>query len=111
MTMEVSSEKSYKEYNYTSRYSSFPYYYHKNDEKYFYGLTAYLDNTTVYTLHTIQQGDTLDRLAMQYYGNPTLYWVICSYNHIRNPYKDLVKGKTIKIPSLSNIQYDKRGRS
>lgn len=104
-------KKSYKDYSYISRYSAFPFYYNSEDRKYIYGLTAYLDNTTVYTLHKIQQGDTIDRLALEYYGNPTLYWVICSYNHIRNPYKSLVQGRTIKIPSLSNIAYDKSGRS
>ena len=109
--MNILKNETYKDYSYVSRYKSFPYYYHTKDDKYIYGITAYLDNTTVYTLHTVRSGDTLDRLALTYYGNPTLYWVICSYNHIQNPYKDLVVGKTIKIPSLSNIQYDKLGRS
>ena len=96
--------KAYKDYSYVSRYNVFPYYYHKEDNKYFYGITAYLDDTTIYTLHTIQQGDTLDRLALDYYNNPTLYWVICSFNHIKNPYKELVPGQTIKIPALANIK-------
>lgn len=101
----------YKEYSYVSRYSSFPYYYHPEDHKYIYGLTAYLNDTTAYTIHTVQRGDTLDRLALEYYGNPTLYWIICSYNHIQNPYRDLKIGTTLKIPSISNIEYDKAGRS
>lgn len=109
--MGVLKNKTYKDYNYVSRYSPFPYYYNKNDNKHIYGITAYLDNTTVYTLHTIEQGDTLDRLALDYYNNPTLYWVICSYNRIQNPYKKLIVGNTLKIPSLSNIEYDKLGRS
>jgi nucleoid-associated protein YgaU len=103
--------KSYKDYSYVCRYMPFPFYYNAENNKYIYGLTAYLRNTTVYTLHVIKQGETLDDLALEYYGNPTLYWVICSYNHIQNPYKALVAGKTIKIPSLSNIEYDKAGRS
>ena len=105
------TNKSYKDYSYVSRYSSFPYYYHTVDHKYIYGITAYLDDSTVYTLHTVKQGDTIDRLALYYYSNPTLYWVICSYNHIQNPYKELKPGTTIKIPSLSNIEFDKKGRS
>lgn len=103
--------KSYKEYSYVSRYSSFPFYYHREDNKYFYGITAYLKDTTVYTLHTIKQGDTLDTLALDYYNNPTLYWIICSFNHITNPYITLVPGSTIKIPSIANIEYDVYGRS
>lgn len=109
--MSVLTNKTYKDYSYLSRYRAFPYYYHTTDNKYFYGLTAYLDNTTIYTLHTVKQGETLDSLALEYYGNPTLYWIICSYNHIQNPYKQLCVGEKIKIPSLSNIQYDKKGRS
>lgn len=109
--MNVLRNKAYKDYSYVSRYRAFPYYYHKEDNKYIYGITAYLDDTTAYTLHTIKQGDTLDRLALEYYNNPTLYWIICSYNHIQNPYKELVIGRTLKIPSISNIQYNKIGRS
>ena len=108
--MDVLSNKQYKDYSYVSRYSSFPFYYHREDDKYVYGITSYLDNSTFYTMHTIQRNDTLDNLALYYYGNPTLYWIIASYNHIRNPYTPLIEGQTIKIPSISNIQYDKTGR-
>lgn len=109
--MSVLKNKTYKDYDYVSRYSPFPYYFNNQDNKYVYGLTAYLKNSTIYTLHNIKQGDTLDSLALEYYNNPTLYWVICSYNRIQNPYKKLVIGESIKIPSLSNIEYDKVGRS
>lgn len=108
--MSKLTNKSYKDYSYVSRYASFPYYYHIDDNKYIYGITAYLDDTTLYTLHTVRQGDTIDKLAMEYYGNPTLYWIICSYNHIRNPYTKLVEGTAIKIPAMSNIKFDKLGR-
>ena len=67
--MRNATEKSYKQYSYTSRYSPFPYYYSKDEDKYFSGLTAYLDNTTVYTVHTVKQGDTLDTLALDYYNS------------------------------------------
>lgn len=109
--METLLNKSYKDYNYTSRYSPFPYYYHKKDDKYIYGITAYLDETTAFTLHTVSQGETLDKLAMYYYNNPTLFWVICSFNRIRNPYMYLIPGQKLKIPSLANIKFDLDGRS
>lgn len=104
--MSTLTNQSYKSYSYVSRYSKFPYYYNVEDNKYIYGITNYLDNTTVYTLHTIKQGDTLDSIALKYYSNPTLYWVICSYNRIQNPYVNLTPGKTIKVPVLSNIRFD-----
>ena len=109
MILSISS-KLYKDYSYTSRYSSFPYFYNKSDDKYFYGLTSYLDDTTYYTLHTVERKETPDSLALKYYGNPTLYWIICSFNHIQNPYVVFSQGQVIKIPSISNIKYDKTGR-
>lgn len=109
--MESLINKSYKDYDYTSRYSPFPYYYHVKDNKYVYGVTAYLDNTTVYSIHIVKQGDTIDNLAMHYYNNPTLYWVICSFNRIRNPYTKLSVGQQLKIPSIANIKFDVLGRS
>jgi hypothetical protein len=104
------SEKSFKDYSYTSRYSPFPYYYNKEDNKYFYGLTAYLDDNTPYIIHTVEEGDNLDNIALQYYNNPTYYWIICSFNHITNPFKSLSKGQTLKIPSMSSLMYDVAGR-
>lgn len=108
--MDILIDKSYKDYTYTSRYSPFPYYYHTKDNKYIYGVTAYLDDTTIYKMHTVKQGDTIDGLALYYYNNPTLFWVICSFNHIRNPYTTLKIGSKIKIPSLSSIVFDLKGR-
>lgn len=105
-----STIKLYKDYSYTSRYSSFPYYYNVKDNKYVYGITAYLDDTTYYTLHTATARETPDSLALTYYGNPTLYWIICSFNHIQDPYVVFKEGQKIKIPSISNIKYDKLGR-
>lgn len=104
--MDVLTEKTYKDYSKLSRYSPFPYYYHTIDDKYIYGTTAYLKNTTLYTSHTVVKGDTLDSLALEYYNNPTLYWVICSYNRIRDPFIQLKEGSIIKIPSISNIEFN-----
>ena len=56
--------------------------------------------------YIVQKGDTLDSLALHYYNIPTLYWIIASFNHIQDPYKNLVVGSTLKIPSISNIEFD-----
>ena len=102
--------KSYKDYSYTSRYVQTPYYYHRQDDKYVMGITHYLDDSTVYKLHTVKQGDTFDTLALYYYNNPTLYWIICSFNRITNPYQKLTVGQHLKIPSISNLKFDVNGR-
>lgn len=104
--MEKLINKSYKQYDKISRYSLVPYYYHTVDKKYISGRTAYLKDTTLYTLHTVKRGDTFDSLALEFYNNPTLYWIICSFNHIQDPYTPLVPGQFIKIPSISNIEFD-----
>lgn len=108
--MSILTNKSYKDYSYVSRYSMFPYYYHTVDNKYIYSITANLRQDTLYTMHTVQIGDTIDNLALKYYNNPTLYWIICSFNNINNPFKQLTPGQQIKIPSISNIEFDIEGR-
>ena len=104
------SDKSFKEYSYTSRYSPFPYYYNKEDEKYIYGLTAYLDDSTPYVIHTVVSGETIDSIALNYYNNPTYYWIICSFNRISDPFKELKEGSKLKIPSMNSLTYDVAGR-
>lgn len=104
--MDKLSEKSYRDYHYISRYTSFPYFYNETDNKYIYGTTAQLREDNAYVLHTVTQGDTFDSLALKYYNNPTLYWVICDFNKIQDPYRDLEVGQKIKIPALSSIRFD-----
>lgn len=103
--MDILTNKQYKNYDKLSRYSSFPFYFHKNLNKYVYGKTAYLNDQTVYTTHIIKRGDTLDSLALQYYNNPTLFWIICSFNRINDPFITLKEGDSIKIPTISNIEF------
>ena len=104
--MEILSDKSYRSYGYISRYSSFPYYYNNMDGKYVYGTTSQLNTEgDTYVLHKVGSNDTFDTLALQYYNNPTLYWIICDFNRIQDPYTKLKVGQQIKIPSLSNIKF------
>lgn len=104
--MDVLKDKSYKQFSRLSRYSPFPYYYHSLDDKYIVGTAAYLKDTTPYTSYIVVKGDTFDSLALKFYNNPTYYWIICSFNHVQDPYTKLKEGEIIKIPSLSNIEFD-----
>lgn len=104
--MEVLKNKSYTDSDQLSRYTPFPYYYHTKDNKYVRGITSYLKDTTVYSLYEVQKGDTFDSIALEYYNNPTLYWIICSFNHIQDPFTELQTGQKLKIPALSNIEFD-----
>ena len=50
--------------------------------------------------------DTLDLLALNYYGRPDFYWIIADFNGIKDPFIDLPKKfKTIRIPTLTQIYY------
>lgn len=102
--MEKISESYYKEYGTLSRYASFPYYYHKEDDAYFYGLTGNLKSDMNAFEHQVIQTDTLDFLSFKYYGRPDFYWVIADYNNIKDPFKPL-KVKSLMIPSITNISY------
>lgn len=99
------TNKKYKDYSYMSRYNNFPYYWDTIDKKYVYGTTSWLNDETIYSIHTVQEGDTIDSLALYYYGNPTLFWIICDFNRITDPYIDLVVGSGIKIPSISTLRF------
>jgi hypothetical protein len=105
--MDVLKNKSYKKYRKFSRYSNFPYYYNTVDNKYVYGTTGYLNGETPYRWHKIKHGDSFDSLALYYYNNPTLYWVICDFNKIQDPYTELKEGDKLKIPSFSTLTFDK----
>lgn len=103
--MEVLTDKTYKEYTKISRYSIYPYYYHKMDDKYVYGLTNHIDkDNTPYVNHIVKLGDTLDTLSLHYYNNPTYFWIIADFNNIQDPYIQLKVDSKLKIPTFSAIK-------
>lgn len=105
--MNILTNKSYKTYERVSRYNDFPYYYNTVDKKYMYGTTTNLNDTTSYSVYEVLRGDTLDSLALEFYNNPTLYWIIADFNRIRDPYAPLKVGSHIKIPVFSSITFNK----
>ena len=105
--MDVLKDKQSKTYPYISRYSAFPFYYNTLDNKYIYGVTGQLDTNITYVAHKVIQTDTLESLALNYYGRPDYYWVIADFNRIQDPFIKLTdKFDIIKIPTLSNISYE-----
>ena len=47
-----------------------------------------------------------DLVANDYYGDPTLAWIILQYNNILDINTEFVAGKTITIPSPTRVQLD-----
>lgn len=103
--MDKIIEKTYKNYDYISRYAPFPYYYNTVDEKYMQGLTTQMSENSTFVLHEVTAGETLDSIALDNYANSTFFWVIADFNHIRDPFKPLVVGQKLKIPTLSTISF------
>lgn len=104
--MDILQNKNYKNYDYFSRYSSFPYYYNSVDKKYIYGTTSQINVNVSYILHNVRKNETLDSIALDYYNNPTYFWVIADFNRIQDPYDKLQEGSSLKIPSLSSISFE-----
>ena len=104
--MNVLKDKSSRTYFYTSRYATLPYYYNTLDKKYVYGISKNLNTNTDYVLHNLVDSDSLDSLALKYYGRPDLFWVIADFNNLNDPYIRLVdQMSSIKIPALSGIAW------
>ena len=71
-----------------------------------YGISSNLRDDTEYIVHEIKDIDTLDSLALKYYGRPDLFWVIADFNRIRDPYIRLIDNYNfIYIPTLSSIRF------
>ncbi len=58
-----------------------------------------LSSMTVFTRHTVTQGERLDNITARYLGDPEQFWKICDGNNPMKP-DDLTKeiGSTILIP-------------
>ena len=102
----IISNKQYRDYKKVSRYSSTPYYYNLVDKRFFYGTSKNLKDTTTHRIHKVAEGDTLDSLALDYYNNPTYYWIIADFNRINDPYESLKIDSYLKIPTFSNIEFE-----
>jgi hypothetical protein len=106
--MDILTNKTYQDYNYTCRYTSVPYFYNTVDEKYIYGIGTQLNTNTPYIIHQLKDTDTLDYLALKYYNNPTYYWIIAYFNNIIDVFEPLANSfDNIKIPTISSISFGK----
>lgn len=105
--MDVLKNESYRTYDYISRYASYPYFYNVEDCKYVYGLTGQIDRDITFVSYEVKQGDTLDALALKYYGRPDYYWVIADFNSLTDCLDELYpRIKNLKIPALSAVSFE-----
>jgi len=64
-----------------------------------------MNNTTLYTYHTVIEGETAEILAHKYYGKAADHWIILLLNNVVNPYFDWV----LTSPELASVVADKYG--
>lgn len=110
--MDVLTNKTAKTSNYYSRYNGLFYYYNHLDNKYQletrHWLKELVDESKIQSYVT-KDGDTYDSIALEFYNNPTLYWVVCDYNRVRDPFIPPEEGTTLYLPSLNaGLEFEKR---
>lgn len=75
-----------------------------------YGIDPLLDkmipqilSISNYTMHKVTQDErgAPDLIAFREYGTEEMWWHVCTYNGI--PYKRIVEGISLKIPSYSDL--------
>lgn len=107
--MDTLIKKTYYNYDYKSRYTPFPYYYDTLSEREIYGIGANMKKGIEWVAHKVKQEDTLDNLALYYYSNPSLWWIIAYFNDIQDSFKPLIdQFEIIKIPNMSSISFETR---
>lgn len=78
----------------------------KNNEKYYYNLVKTIHfinqdkiSTVHYSTYQILETDTWTSLSFKFYNTYKLWWIICKFNDIKNPFEKLSAGTYIKIPT------------
>jgi hypothetical protein len=53
-----------------------------------------------YSYHTYQEGERLDQLAVKYFKNPGLWWIITQVNPEVTDILNIAPGTKLRIPSV-----------
>ena len=100
--MDILTNKTAKTSNYYSRYNGLYTYYNKLDNKNQMSTSKWLKRDLDYSTYVVKKDDTYDYIALYFYNNPTLYWIICDYNRIIDPLKKPKEGDILYIPNLGS---------
>lgn len=109
--MNVLTNRAIKSSKYYSRYNGLSYYYNNLDDKYQletrHWLKEFVDISKIQT-YIVKEKDTYDTIALEFYNNPTYYWVICDYNRIIDPFTPPKAGTVLYLPSLNaGLEFEK----
>lgn len=66
----------------------------------------FTESLKLQTIHTVTDSDEmrLEAISYRYYNNLNLWWAIGAYNGIINPFREVVAGKQLKIPTLASVE-------
>lgn len=104
--MDKLKDKKYVTFDYVSRYASVPCYYHTEDNRELFGLGKNMRKDVSWVAHQVVATDTLDKLALTYYNNPTYWWIIAYFNDIQDAFIRLKDHfEVLKIPALTNVSF------
>ncbi len=104
--MDTLKNKNYESYDYLSRYTQVPYYFDTIKQREVYGIGSNLLKDSPYVSHKLTQEDTLHSLSLQYYNNPTYWWVIAYFNDIQDSFAPLMEHyKVLRIPNIASITF------
>ena len=53
-----------------------------------------------YTLQELDKPSTFDKLSLQHYGTPLMFWLIADFNDYIDPTVDLPIGTKLRIPVI-----------
>lgn len=57
-----------------------------------------------YYVYEVKFGDSWTNISYKYYNTIKLWWIICKFNSIENPFEELQPGIIIKIPNENLVQ-------
>ena len=79
-------------------------------EKSYFNLckNIYFDNIQYLTssdveLYVIVENDSWSNISYKFYKTYKLWWLICKFNGVKNPFYELTPGKVIKIPTKEMV--------
>jgi hypothetical protein len=59
---------------------------------------------TLYKTYEILEGDTWTNISFKFYKTIKLWWLLCKFNDVINPFVELIPGKFIKVPNESVVE-------
>lgn len=81
------------------------------DKKSYYNITKTINfinidkiSSSAYMLYQVLDNDTWTNLSFKFYNTYKLWWLLCKFNNIQNPFTDLTAGKLIKVPTQKLVQ-------